>query len=56
MWVFTNGIDGTYQIDASTNLIDWWPVAVVCHVTNVTITSDTVAKRSMMFYRVQPKE
>lgn len=55
-WVFAEGIDGTYQLDASANLTDWWPVAVVYHVTNVTVTSDTVAKRPVLFYRLRPKE
>jgi hypothetical protein len=49
-WVFTNV--GTYQIEASTNLLSWWPVAVVYSVTNVTLTSDTVNKRPMLFYRL----
>jgi len=52
-WTF-NDLNGIYQIDASTNLIDWWPMIVVYHVTNVTITSDTVDKRPMLFFRVQP--
>ena len=50
-WVFTNVV-GTYQIEASTNLLSWWPVAVVYSVTNVTLTSDTVTKRPMLFYRL----
>lgn len=54
-WVFTN-ISGSYAIDASTNLTDWWPAAEVYHTTNVTIVSDTVTKRPMIFYRVRPIE
>ena len=50
-WVFTNVV-GTYQIEASTNLLSWWPVAVVYSVTNITLTSDTVTKRPMLFYRL----
>jgi hypothetical protein len=50
-WVFTN-VGGTYQIEASTNLSSWWPVAVVYSVTNVTLTSHTVDKRPMLFYRL----
>jgi len=50
-WVFTNVV-GTYQIEASTNLSSWWPVAVVYSVTNVTLTSRTVNKRPMLFYRL----
>lgn len=55
-WVFTNGIDGDYRIDASTNLFDWWPVAVIFDTTNITLTSDTVNKRPMLFFRVVPRE
>lgn len=50
-WTFPN-VNGNYQIDASTNLITWWPVAVVNSATNITITSDTVTKRPMLFYRL----
>ena len=50
-WVFTN-VDGAYQIEASTNLSAWWPVAIVYSATNITITSDTVNKRPMLFYRL----
>lgn len=49
-WTFTN--NGNFQILASTNLTTWWPVANVYSVTNVTLTSDTVAKRPMIFYRL----
>lgn len=49
-WTFTN--HGNFQILASTNLTTWWPVANVYSVTNVTITSDTVDKRPMLFYRL----
>jgi len=56
-WTFpalTASTNGTYRIDASTNLVAWWTVAIVYSTTNITITSDTVAKRSTMFYRVVP--
>ena len=49
-WTFTT--NGNFQILASTNLTTWWPVANVYAVTNVTITSDTVNKRPMLFYRL----
>jgi len=51
-WVFP-AVGGDYQIDASTNLTVWWPVAVVYSATNITIISDTVAKRPIIFYRVR---
>jgi len=54
-WIFTN-LNGNYQIDASTNLVNWWPMAVVYNVTNVTLSSDTVNKRPILFYRVRPAE
>jgi hypothetical protein len=46
---------GNWQIEATTNLTGgvWFPVAVVYGATNVTLISDTVAKRSMLFYRVK---
>lgn len=53
-WTFTNGINGKYKIEASTNLLDWWTVAVVFDTTNITVTSDTVHKRTSLFYRVLP--
>lgn len=49
-WTFTNA--GSFQILASTNLTTWWTIAVVEQVTNITITSDTVNKRPMLFYRL----
>lgn len=52
-WAFTN-ISGTYQIDASTNLVTWWPVAVVYDVVGVSLTSDTVDTQPILFYRLQP--
>jgi hypothetical protein len=54
-WAFTN-LSGSYAIDASTNLTDWWPAAEVYYATNITIVSDTVTKRPMIFYRVRPIE
>lgn len=47
-------IDGECQIDASTNLIDWWPVATVYNATNLTVISDTLSKRPALFFRVRP--
>jgi len=52
-WTFGN-LSGDYQIDVSTNLTDWWPIVVVYSTTNLTITSDTVSKRPMLFFRVRP--
>lgn len=52
-WTFVN-LSGDYQIDASTNLTEWIPMVVVYSVTNLTITSDTVNKRPMLFFRVRP--
>lgn len=52
-WTFTNS--GDYRIEASTNLVSWWPIAVVYGVTNLEISSDIVNKRAMMFYRVLPQ-
>lgn len=57
-WMFpalnSASTNGTYRIDASTNLTLWWTMAVVYNTTNITITSDTVAKRPSLFYRVVP--
>lgn len=46
---------GNWQIEATTDLNSgvWYPVAVVYGATNVVLTSDTLAKRSMLFYRVK---
>lgn len=54
-WTFVN-LSGDYQIDASTNLTEWIPMVVVYSVTNLTITSDTVNKRPMLFFRVRPTD
>jgi hypothetical protein len=53
-WTFE--VNGNYRIEASTNLVNWWPVAVVYSVTNITLSSDTVAKYPALFYRVQPEK
>lgn len=52
-WAFTN-ISGTYQIDASTDLVTWWPVAVVYDAVSLSLTSDTVGTQPVLFYRLQP--
>lgn len=46
---------GNWQIEATSNLASgvWFPVAVVYGATNVVLTSDTVAKRGSLFYRVK---
>ena len=46
---------GNWQIEATSNLTSgvWFPVAKVYGATNVTLVSDTVAKRSALFYRVK---
>jgi len=46
---------GNWQIEATSNLTSgvWFPVAKVYGATNVTLVSDTVAKRSVLFYRVK---
>lgn len=55
-WAFVRvpgNTNGTFQIDGSTNLTTWFPVAVVYSTTNITLISDTVTKRSKLFYRVK---
>lgn len=55
MWQFTKtpGAPGNWLIEASTSLTGgWYPVARVYGVTNLILNSDTVTKRSMLFYRV----
>jgi len=46
---------GNWQIEATADLNSgvWYPVAVVYGATNVVLTSDTVTKRGMLFYRVK---
>lgn len=53
-WTFE--VNGNYRVEASTNLFNWWPVAVVYSVTNITLSSDTVDKYPALFYRVQPEK
>jgi hypothetical protein len=51
-WAFTN-INGSYAVDASTNLNDWWPAAEVYRTTNITVISDTQNKCPILFYRIR---
>jgi hypothetical protein len=50
-WLFN--VAGSFQIDASTNLTDWWPLATVYNVTFIKLVSDTVTKQPAMYYRLQ---
>lgn len=50
--VFIFKTNGNFRIEASTNLIAWWPVAEVYSVTNITLVSKTVSKRPYLFYRL----
>ena len=54
-WKFV-GLSGNYFVDCSSNLANpqWRTIAQVYSVTNITITSDTVQKRNLLFYRVRP--
>lgn len=52
-WNFPN-LNGTYTIDASTNLVDWQTVAVVYDAKSLNLSSDTTQKRTVIFYRITP--
>ena len=45
-------LNGNYQIDASTNLVSWWPVAVVYSVVSVELSSSVSSKYPRIFYRI----
>lgn len=54
-WVFAN-VGGNYIVDVSTNLIEWVPLAVVYSATNITLKSNTLGTRPVLFYRLRPMD